>query len=290
MTWHIPHSVLDDYRSGRLHDSDAWSVEAHLTSCEYCRDALAVAIAEDPVAASALSGGWAELEERLPSKQGNPRAGSVWRELVVLAAAGPAARLAWLASCTVVLVIAAVLGMNDITTLPWVGMVAPVLPVLGVAASYGSGLDDTYEVITSTPGGGFRLLLIRSAVVLAVTTPLALVAGVVTGKGSPVPWLLASLSLTLATLALGSVIGVARAAVASGLVWLIVIGNWSDPNPGKRPGGMGEAITRDVDIFVLTPDAIPIWLAVAAVAAFVVIVRRQAYDHLPRIRIEAFKS
>ena len=277
MSWHVPDETLRVYLTRKIADADAWSVEAHVTSCERCRDALAAAYrAADPQQATVLDNGWTSIASRL-SAQGKVHPGTRWREARVLVAGGPGARRAWLAACALVLVFAAVLGGSGVTQTSWLGIVAPLVPVLGVAASYGSGLDDALEVIASTPGGGLRLLLIRSAVVLAVTTPIALVAGVVIGYGSPVPWLLASLALTLITLAVGSAIGIERAAAAVGLAWVVAISGAAFNSPSAPP-------------VLLTHDAVPAMLAAIAMGAVVVAVRRGSFNELPahhRTRSEA---
>jgi anti-sigma factor RsiW len=266
LTWHIPGPTLRAYLAGLAQDADAWSVEAHLTSCESCRATLAAITSEDAERAAALDDSWAVLAGALPS-QGRVRRGGRWREVRVLVASGPAARWAWLAACVLVLSFAAAAGASGISQVPWLGIVAPVVPLLGVAASYGSGLDDAYEVMATTPAGGLRLLLVRTAAVLVVTTPVAVIAGAVTGY-APGPWLLASLALTLLTLALGSVVGVERAAVVVGAGWLIVAGT-AIAGPGQRVPA------------VLSPDAVPVLLVASVVAAIIVAIRRSAFNHLP---------
>lgn len=276
LTWHIPESALRAYVRGGVGDVDAWSVESHLSACERCRIALADVSAADPDHAAAINGTWAVLAAELP-EQGRPRPATRLRAARVLVAGGPAARWAWLAACGMVLVFAAVLSVTSATHVPWLGIVAPLVPLLGVAASFGSGLDDAYEVIASTPAGGLRLLLVRSAAVLAVTTPIALVAGAVTGYGSPAPWLLASLALTLATLALGSAVGVERAAAVVGIAWVVAVGG-AVANP-----------TAPLPV-LLTLDAAPVLLAAIALGGVVIAARRAEFNHVPirhRTRIEA---
>ncbi|MFW5899178.1 MAG: zf-HC2 domain-containing protein [Jiangellaceae bacterium] len=269
MTWHVPDAMLHEYLAGRIADADAWSVEAHLTECERCRDALAAAHPTTvPDRAAVLDETWAAIAAELPEQPSRIARGTRWREIRVLLAAGPAARWAWLAACVLVLAFAAALGTSGPTGTPWLGIVAPVVPLLGVAASYSTGLDDAYEVIASTPGGGLRLLLLRSAVVLAVTTPVALVGGALTGYGSPVPWLLASLALTLLTLAVGSLIGVERAAAAVGFAWLVAVGSTVVEPSGSVP-------------VLLTHDAVPALTAATVVAAVVIAIRRDAFHELP---------
>lgn len=277
MSWHVSDEMLDAYLSGRIPDAEAWSVEAHLTACGRCREALAVAYSKAaPDRAVVLDEMWASIATRLSRQPARVPRGTRWREARMLVAAGPAARWAWLAACALVLAFAAALGASDLTSTPWLGVLAPVVPLLGVAASYGTGLDDAYEVIASTPGGGLRLLLIRSAAVLTVTTPVALAGGAVTGYGSPVPWLLASLALTLLTLAVGSLIGVEWAAGAVGLAWLVGVGGAIVEPAGPPPA-------------LLTHDAAPALLAAIAAAAATIAIRRDAFHELPanhRIRSE----
>lgn len=267
MSWHVPPNALGDYVTGRIAEADAWSVEAHLTACERCRDTLAGTASTDAGVAETVSDAWSTLASQL-QPQGRVRPAGRWRELTVLLAAGPAARLAWLAAVVVVLGLAAVLDAVPAGNAPWLALVAPLLPILGVAASYGSGLDDAHEVIASTPGGGLRLLLVRSAAVLAVTTPVALAAGIVADRGSPVPWLLASFALTVVTLALGSATGVPRAAAAVGAAWVVAV------------GATAAARTEAAPVLV-TPDAVPAWAAVTVAAAFVIAARRGSYNVLP---------
>jgi hypothetical protein len=169
------------------------------------------------------------------------------------------------------------MGASNVTSVPWLGVVAPLVPLLGVAASYGSGLDDAYEVIASTPAGGLRLLLVRSAAVLAVTTPIALAAGGIGGYGSPAPWLLASLTLTLAALALGSAVGVERAAAVVGTAWVVAVGG-AVVNPPAPPPAL------------LTLDAAPVLVTAIAFAVTVIAVRRGEFNHIlvhRRTRVEA---
>lgn len=267
MTWHLPAVTLRSYAAGSVTDTAAWSVEAHLTGCERCRRLLAAVSTADDSGRRRLAHGWAALAAALPPP-GRVPAGTRWRQARLLLAGGPAARWAWLLACTIVLVLVAGLGAVGTSRTPWLGAIAPLVPVLGVAASYGSRLDAPYEIIAATPGGGLRLLLVRTVSVLLATTPIALVAGYVGGYGSPAPWLLASLALTLATLALGTVLGIEWAAAVLALGWVVAASSafldplWRDP-------------------VVLTNAAMPWMLAIAAIAAAVIVVRRESFNHVP---------
>ncbi|MYZ41239.1 zf-HC2 domain-containing protein, partial [Streptomyces sp. SID4917] len=105
---------------------------------------------------------------------------------------------------------------------------APVLPLAGVAVSYGEHADPMHEIGASTPGGGLRLLLTRTTAVLAVSLPLLTLAGALlpsSAASMEVPgaaaWLLPALALTLATLVLGSYVGCRTAAGAVAGAWAV---------------------------------------------------------------------
>lgn len=272
MTWHLPPTTIDAYVSGEGGDADAWSVEAHLVSCEECRHAVSRAVAPRPDTVTEHV--WETVSARL-RPPGRVRSGSGWRESWVMVASGPAARWAWLASCGLVIVLAMALAVTEVSgSAPWLAVIAPLLPVLGVAMSYGSGLDHSYEVIASTPGGGLRLLLMRTVAVLAVTTPTVLVAGLLLGLGSPWHWMAASLALTLMALALGSVVGVEHAAAAVGVVWL---------------AASGTPLLRSAPVPVwLAPESLSTWLVVVVVMAVLVVVRRHTFNNmpLPNLKVE----
>ncbi|MGH2727575.1 MAG: zf-HC2 domain-containing protein, partial [Actinomycetota bacterium] len=107
-------------------------------------------------------------------------------------------------------------------------ILAPLLPVAGVAVAYGPGMDPAYEVGLTAPMRSFRLLFLRAVAVLATTTILAGVAAMFLPRldWTVVAWLLPSLGLTLVSLALATVISpvVAAATVAAGWIALTTLG------------------------------------------------------------------
>ncbi len=86
-------------------------------------------------------------------------------------------------------------------------VVAPLLPLGGVAAAFGPGVDPTHELALSCPVPTYRLLLIRAAAILAGASLLAGVASLTLPHldWTAAAWLLPSLGLTIATLALATV-------------------------------------------------------------------------------------
>jgi hypothetical protein len=144
--------------------------------------------------------------------------------------------------------------------------IAPVLPLCGVAASWSRGLDPAHELTASTARAGLPLLLGRTTAVLLVVLPGLLVKGWLTGTMTAAEWLLPSLAFTSTALALGSVIGVTRAAVGLMVAWGAVVATpaWVT---GRFP-------------FALQPDRLPVWGLLLALGTGAVIARRNAYSTL----------
>ena len=104
--------------------------------------------------------------------------------------------------------------------------VAPVLPLIGVAISFGPRVDPAYEQIVVAPLHTFRLLLLRCVAVLSATTLLTAAASLALPGYGPVVlgWLAPSLALTLLSLALAARLGPVTAALAVGLGWALLLG------------------------------------------------------------------
>jgi hypothetical protein len=220
--WHLSDDEVRTYAAGSAAAAQRWSVEVHMAGCALCRDRLAAAVAPHVV-----DSGWARIDaeldapvpgwvERVLTRFGVP--GHVAR----LLAATPTLRTSWLAALATTAALMAVLAN---TAHPVVFLVAaPLLPLLGVAASFGPRVDPTFEVTLVAPVDKFRLLLLRCAAVLSVTTALSAAASLALPRyGLPaVGWFLPALTLTLLTLAASPRLGPSRAAVAAGLGWIVL--------------------------------------------------------------------
>ena len=158
---------------------------------------------------------------------------------------------------------------NDPTAFRAVGriadLVAPVLPVLGVAASWGRGTDPAYEITAATPRAGLQLVFRRTAAVLVVVIPVLLAAGWATGM-TPWLWLLPCLAFTTGTLALGRALGMFRAVASLIAVWAGVI--------------VAPTLAQDRVSFALRPEALPVWAAICALGLAVVVLRRADFTLL----------
>ncbi|MFE4370071.1 zf-HC2 domain-containing protein [Streptomyces sp. NPDC056835] len=248
--------------SGIAHD-EVWALEAHLESCARCRARLAAATRRATPAVTALVDGvWAELTPQLPAIAPMPRRRR-WA-LPLVSWASPV-MVPWLCMTVLVTLIAVLLDSLSGQGVSFVLLLAPVLPVFGVAASWSRGLDPAYELIAGTPRAGLQLVLRRTTSVLVVVISALLVAGWVTGAGVA-PWLLPCLAFTTGALALGGLIGVRRAAIGLVAVWAAVI--------------VAPTAAMSRTPVALQADALPVWGAVFALGVVVVIARRGAYSLL----------
>ncbi len=216
-TWHLEPELIRRYVGGGVGPVLAASAEAHLMACPVCRATLASHVDAGRTAAI-----WAEVVDRVDA----PSPSLLERALVRLrvgeatarlVAATPTLRGPWLAAIAGVLAFAALAAQSDERWLRTFLVVAPLVPLAGVAVAFASGLDPTREIGLATPYPGLRLLLIRTVAVLAVTVPTALAAGLALPGPTwmAAAWLLPAAGLTSAALALS---GRLRPVVAVGLV------------------------------------------------------------------------
>ncbi|MFD8546647.1 zf-HC2 domain-containing protein [Streptomyces sp. NPDC059649] len=271
---HASRQLIDDYARGdaTMAADTAWALEAHLESCAPCRSHLAASVAtEAPDIAALLDTVRAGLEPRLDTAVRAPsrRHLSRWVSAWLTPAMAP-----WLAVIVVVTLMA--LLLNAVASPTFFGdtspllLVAPVLPLCGVAASWSRGLDPAHELTASAARAGLPLLLRRTTAVLVVVLPALLVGGWLTGTMTAAQWLLPSLAFTSTALALGSVVGVTRAATGLLVAWGLVV-----VVPASATGRVPHALQ-----LVLQPDQLPVWGLLLALGTGAVIARRNAYSTL----------
>ncbi|MEU5109894.1 zf-HC2 domain-containing protein [Streptomyces longwoodensis] len=224
MTWHVAEEDLRAYARGELAPPSLWSADTHLTACAQCRARLA-GVTEPAV----LDAGW----ERLDAELDAPRPGPFERVLLRLGVADHTARLltatpilrrSWLLAVLSLLVMT-VLVVRVADTPGLFLALAPLLPLAGVALSFGPSLDPTFEMAVVAPLHGFRLLMIRTVAVLTtglVCNGLATLA--LPGYGlSALAWLLPALALTATGLALSARLGPVLAPALVGGGWLALL-------------------------------------------------------------------
>ncbi|GAA4260750.1 hypothetical protein [Dactylosporangium darangshiense] len=204
--WHLDPEAIRRYAQGAVPPYLAASAEAHLMKCAACRGVISAHV--DARRAEAI---WHEVVDRVDA----PRRSRPERMLVRLGvgeatarlvAATPTLRGPWLLAVAGVLALAAWAAQVDERFLRMFLVVAPLGPLAGVAVAFAGGLDPTREIGLAAPYSGLRLLLIRTATVLAVTAPIVAVAGLALPGSNwlAAAWLLPTAGLTCAALALTS--------------------------------------------------------------------------------------
>lgn len=316
--WHVGGELAARYAAGTAAESEAWSLEKHVEACGACAAVVSSAVRAGPETGPLLAGIRAAVLERAvqePRESVGARAYAnngtgpaigttvtgagtstttvagagttgvpprLSRAARVVWAAGPALRGAWLVALVVVALGAVALSYGaglGASVRPLLLVTAPVLPLAGVALSYGLHADPLYEIATSTPAGGLRLLLTRAAAVLAVSVPALTLAGAVlpVAAGGPgaAAWLLPGLALTLAALALGSTAGGRRGAAAVGAAWLAFV-----VAPAAAGGPAGAALMAGASPYFAGPAVQSGWAAGAVACALLLAARRRSFDHL----------
>ncbi|WP_405857537.1 zf-HC2 domain-containing protein [Streptomyces sp. NBC_00090] len=283
--WHVTDALALRYAEGAAPETDAWSLEKHVESCSPCAGRVSAA-----VRAGAAGPALAAVRAELLTSVGHRPAPAVaagsplgrWARLWW--AAGPALRGSWVVAVALVLggAFALAYGAGVQGARSWLLAVSPVLPLGGVAVSYGRHADPLYEITAATPSGGLRLLLTRTAAVLAVCVPLLTAGGAllppVAGFPGVAAWLLPGLALTLATLALGSFVGCRAAAATLAGGWLLAV---TGPLLGQPDTGAGRtAGSEALADYFSGPVAQGSWAAAALACAALLVLRRRSFDHL----------
>ncbi|MEU8925746.1 zf-HC2 domain-containing protein [Kitasatospora sp. NPDC048545] len=271
---HASGRLIDDYARGdtAMAADTVWALEAHLETCAPCRGRLAASVATTaPDVVALLDTVRAGLEPQLdasgpaPVRRYRPGWASAWLTPVMTP---------WLAMTVVVTLLALLLDALAPPTFfggtSLLVPVAPVLPLCGVAASWSRALDPAHELTASTAKAGLPLLLRRTTAVLVVVLPGLLLGGLLTGDMTAAQWLLPSLAFTSTALALGSVVGVTRAALGLTAAWCaaVVIPAWA---VGHVPLALQ---------LLLQSDRLPVWGLLLALGTGAVIARRNVYSTL----------
>lgn len=225
-SWHANAELLDAYLAGALAGWEAASVEQHLAACADCRLAVGPRVprgeldrAWDGVRTS-IERPVAPLVVRWALRLGLPEPTSV------LLTAAAALRTAWLSSTIVALGFAALAAhvTGGVTLWPFL-LVAPLVPVLGVAVSYGPATDPLEALITTSPYGRVRLILVRTLAVLTTSLPVAVLIGLLLPGPLWVAaaWLGPAFALIPVMMAVATVVGPRPAAAVVVIAWSGVV-------------------------------------------------------------------
>jgi hypothetical protein len=267
--WHADPEVVARYATGDLDEARAYSLEAHLLACGECR-ALFSPLAD-------LEWGervWEEIEEAVDAHRRGPVERLLLRLRIPdhvsrLLAATPSLRLSWFGAVAVVLGFAVLAANDGHPGLVIFLAMAPLIPVAGVAASFGPGMDPTYEIGVAAPLRSFRLLLIRSTAVLVASVVLIGLAAVALPglDWTAAAWLLPAFALTVVTLAVSTVAEPLPSAVGVGLAWIVAVAL-----VGHLAGDGVAAFQADGQV---------VCLALIAVAGLILARRSEAFERGP---------
>lgn len=263
-SWHANTGLLDAYLAGSLAAWEAASVEQHLNVCADCRQAIGPQVpltdldrAWDGVRA-AVERPEAPLAIRWARRMGLPES------TAVLLAAAAALRTAWLSSSVVALGFAAIAAQVSGGTTLWPFLlVAPLVPVIGVAVSYGPSTDSLESLIVTSPYGRTRLILVRTLAVLTVSLPVAVLIGLMLPGPLWVAaaWLGPAFSMLPVMMAVASFVGPRPAAAVVAIAWSGVVLGSTRRLPTTWPVELDQQL---------------VFLTLALVACFVLALRSRA--------------
>lgn len=210
-----------------------------------------------------------ELDAPAPSRMERLlRAVGLPSRITRLVVATPALRRSWYLAIGMVMLIG--LALTDAAR-PREGLfalllLAPLVPVLGVALAYGPEADPAHEIALATPMRGLRLVMTRAMAVLGFSTVWLLLASALAPGRQPMAfaWLVPALGLTTATVALMTALAPRRAATVSAVIWVLGVA-W-----------VRSAAADPLAAFGIVGQAVMLAVAVGAVA--VAIARRDRFD------------
>ncbi len=224
--WHADPALLSSYLAGALDAVTGASVEQHVNRCETCRKSVSHLL--DPQLVERTWAGIRDAVERplLPVPIRLARRLGLSEPTAVLLAAAASLRSAWLVGAFLSLSFAALAAyLSGGTALAPFLLVAPLAPVLGVAAAYGPRQDSLEALVATAPYGRTRLILLRTLAVLVSVLPVTALLGL----ALPGPlwlaaaWLGPALALVPVLLALAGFVGPRAAATVVLLGWSSVV-------------------------------------------------------------------
>jgi Putative zinc-finger len=225
-TWHTDPELLRAYVAGSLDAVEGASVEQHLLRCDGCRSVVPPLLDR-----RLLDRAWAGIRDAvqsppLPLPLRLVRRCGLAEHTAILLAAAASLRTAWLVSAFVALGFATLAaGLSSGVALAPFLLVAPLVPVIGVAAAYGPHSDPLESLVVTAPHGRTRLILTRTVAVLVSVLPFTALLGLLL-PGPPwlaVAWLGPALALVPVLLALSTFVGPRTGSAVVAIGWSAVV-------------------------------------------------------------------
>jgi hypothetical protein len=260
-TWHVGPDALRRWVDDFAGPATSASVEQHLLTCADCRAEVAELVPAAPLD-SVWAGVLAEVETPRPSLAERllRRLGMSSSDALVVASA-VTMRVPWIAGMIAVLAFAVSSALYaDTGGLALFLMAAPLIPIAGVAASYGPNADPAYEAVLVAPYSMIRLVLLRTTSVLVTSVPMAVVAGLFlpTSPSVAVAWLLPAAGFVAVVLTASTWVDSAHVATAVALGWVVTV---------------AIAVQHGDPLVVLSPPALLGYATVAVVTGTVLTTR-----------------
>ena len=197
-TWHLDEPIAERYVAGQAGHVLAASIEQHLIGCPTCRSRLTPYV--DHARGDEI---WAGVLEQVQAPQPSAlerllRALGLAESTARLLAVTPTLRASWLTGVLFVLIMAQLAAQADPGGIALFMALAPVLPMISVAAAFGGEMDPSREMVGAAPYPILRLLFVRTAAVVAATMVPAAVLAVLlpASTWTSLGWLIPSLALT----------------------------------------------------------------------------------------------
>ncbi|WP_141012591.1 zf-HC2 domain-containing protein [Nocardioides sambongensis] len=224
--WHASPGLLSAYVDGALDAVLSASLERHVDHCPECRAAAGVLVDR-----TLLDTAWDQVRStaerprlRLPARL--VRALGLSEPTAILLGAAASLRASWMSSAVVALAFATLATLTtDSTTLWPFLLVAPLIPVLGVAGCYPATEESFDALAVSTPYGRTRLILVRTVAVLVSVLPVTVLLGTLLPGPLWVAaaWMGPALALVPVMMALASFTGPRMAVAVVALAWSAVV-------------------------------------------------------------------
>ncbi|HEX8486988.1 MAG TPA: zf-HC2 domain-containing protein [Propionibacteriaceae bacterium] len=261
--WHADEQLLDRYLGDSLDLAQAASLEAHLLRCDSCRRLLSGRV--PPRLQARVDQAWVGIRTQvqlppLPVPVRVLRRLGLRDDTAVLLAAARSLSTAWTLATVVVLVFAALAVLTETNAGRAVYLiVAPLIPVAGVVAAFGS-VDPLGDLTRTTPYPPARLVLLRAGGVSVFSVPLAV------GVGLLVPgtlwlafaWLAPAIALILLVLCASTWVDPLVAGGVVALGWAALV---------------GQALRAGSPVAAVEGLAQAAYLVLAVVAAVVLVLR-----------------